>query len=105
MPVADGDGEPSEVCADHADLAVKAGPVAVLARDGHVLALAPVVRLVQGAVGPSPCKTKKKNVLFKSNHPSYLFYIEEIKQKNCSFRSFDFELKSNQVINDQSDKV
>ncbi len=53
VPVADGDGEPSEVRADDADLTVKAGTVAVLARDGHVLALAPVVRLVQGAVGSS----------------------------------------------------
>ena len=53
VPVADGDREPSEVCADHADHAVQAGPVAVLAGDGHVLALATVVRLIEGSIGTS----------------------------------------------------
>ena len=50
MPVANGDGEPAEVGPHDADDAVKARPVAVLARDGHVLALAAVVGLVEGSV-------------------------------------------------------
>ena len=53
VSVADGDGEPAEVGPNDGDDAVQARPVAVLARDCHVLALAPVVRLVKGAVWTS----------------------------------------------------
>lgn len=53
VPVADGNGEPAEVGPDDGDDAVQARPVAVFARDGHVLALATVVRLVEGSIWTS----------------------------------------------------
>ena len=50
VAVADGDREPAEVGPDDGDDAVEPRAVAVLARYGHVLPLAPVVRLVQGSI-------------------------------------------------------
>jgi hypothetical protein len=55
VAVADGDREPAEVGPDDADEAVEARPVAVLAGDGHVFALASVVSLVEGAVWSATC--------------------------------------------------
>ena len=53
VSVANGDGEAAEVCPDHSDGAVQARAVTGLAGHRHVLALAPVVSLVKGAVGPT----------------------------------------------------
>ena len=50
VAVADGYREPAEVGPHDRDDAVEPGPVAVFAGYGHVLALAPVVRLVEGSV-------------------------------------------------------
>ena len=57
MLVADGDGESAVVGPD--DLDDLAGP----AGDGHLLALAPVRRLVRRSSGSFACKKKKTFVL------------------------------------------
>ena len=61
VPVADGDGEPAEVCPNDADGAVQSRTVGRLAAHCHVLALATVVRLVEGAVGAATCKKKNND--------------------------------------------
>ena len=63
MPVTNGDGEPAEVCPDHSDGAVQPGAVTGLARHRHVLAFAPVVSLVKGAVGTTTCNQRWRKML------------------------------------------
>ena len=71
MPVADSDGEPPEVAPDDLDrgrvvlvLVVEVVLRVVLAGQGHVVPLAPVVGLVAGAVRGKACgkKVKQQNV-------------------------------------------
>ena len=65
MPVADSDGEPAEVAPDDLDgsrvvvlLLVEVVLRVVLAGQGHVVPLAPVVGLVAGPVGGQACGKK-----------------------------------------------